>query len=56
MTDDEWHSQVPRREGESLEHYEARIRYHERLSDWSEPGAVKVYLDGKVLEPTMEPN
>jgi hypothetical protein len=49
---DDWHSQVPRREGESLEHYEARIRFLRRVSDWSDPESIQVIR--KPVEPLAE--
>jgi hypothetical protein len=34
-----------------LDEQELRRRYYEHLSDWSEPGAVKINRNGKLLEP-----
>jgi hypothetical protein len=31
-----------------------RRRYYERLSDWSEPGAVKIIWNGKPVDPLAE--
>ena len=50
MTDD-LHSQVPRREGESQEHYESRLRFLERVSDWGEDDYPKINRDGELVEP-----
>ena len=37
-----------------LDEQELRRRYYERLCHWSEPGAVKVYRDGRLLGPLVE--
>jgi hypothetical protein len=34
-----------------LNEQELKRRYHERLSDWSEPGAVKINRNGKLMDP-----
>jgi len=38
-----------------LNEQELKRRYHERLSDWSESGAVKINRDGKLPGPFDEP-
>jgi len=40
---EEFAALVPNTEGESPAQYQARIGSLYRLSDWSEPGSVKVY-------------
>jgi len=35
---------------------ELRRRSYERLSDWSEPGAVKINRGGKLVEPAVVPD
>jgi chaperone required for assembly of F1-ATPase len=36
-------------EQDGLNEQELKRLYYERLCDWSEPGAVKVYRDGRLL-------
>jgi hypothetical protein len=43
-------------EQEDIDEQERRRRYYERLSDWSEPGAVKVYRKGKLVGLPSVPN
>jgi hypothetical protein len=38
-------------EPDDIDEVEPRRRYYERLCDWSEPGAVKVDRNGKLVEP-----
>jgi hypothetical protein len=42
MSDAEWLSRISRLEGESLEQYEARIRFLRRISDWSDPVNIQI--------------
>jgi hypothetical protein len=35
-------------ERDEIDEQQLKRRYYERLSDWSEPGAVKVYRDRKL--------
>jgi hypothetical protein len=39
-----------------LDEEELRRRYYERVSDWSEPGAVKINRNGKLLGPPSGPD
>ena len=39
---------------EDIDEEELRRRYYERLSDWSEPDAVKINRGGKLVEPLAE--
>ncbi len=43
-------------EQDDIDEQELKRLYYERLSDWSEPGAVKVYRDGKLVELPAEPD
>jgi hypothetical protein len=36
---------------EEIDEQELKRRFYERLSDWSEPGSVKINRNGKLLEP-----
>jgi hypothetical protein len=36
---------------DDIDEQELKRRYYERLSDWSEPAAVKVYRGGKLVGP-----
>jgi hypothetical protein len=44
------------RPGDTDEEHAARIRFPERLSDWSEPGAVKFNRNGNLVGPPSEPD
>ena len=37
-------------EYDDIDEEELRRRYYERLCDWSEPGAVKINRNGKLLD------
>jgi hypothetical protein len=52
MTDAE--RPAPMAEQDDIDEQELKRRYYERLSDWSETGAVKINRDGKLLEPLAE--
>jgi hypothetical protein len=39
-----------------IDEQELKRRYHGRLSDWSEPGVVKIYRGGQLPEPLIEPD
>ena len=43
-------------EQDSIDEQELKRRYYERLSDWSESGAIKVYCNGKQLGPLAGPD
>lgn len=48
MTDDDRISRLSRGEGE-LDEQELMRRYLQRLTDWSEPGAIRVYRNGNLV-------
>jgi hypothetical protein len=41
-------------EQDDINEEELRRRYYERLSDWSEPGEIKINRNGKLLNPLVE--
>jgi hypothetical protein len=43
-----------RTEQDGIDEQELKRRYNERLTDWSEPGAVKVWRGGNLLRPLAE--
>jgi hypothetical protein len=40
---------------DDIDEQELTRRFYERLSDWSEPGEIKVIPNGRLLEPSIEP-
>jgi hypothetical protein len=40
---------------DDIDEQELTRRFYERLSDWSEPGEIKVIPNGRLLEPRIEP-
>ena len=43
-------------EQEDIDKEESRRLFLERLSDWSEPGSVKINRNGKLLDRLVAPN
>ena len=41
-------------EQDDIDEQELRRRYYERLSDWSEPDAVKINRNGKLLDSLVQ--
>jgi hypothetical protein len=41
-------------EQDGIDELELKRRYHERLSDWSEPGEVKINRGGKLLDSLVQ--
>ena len=51
----DWQSQVPKREeGESVERYNARLRFLMRISDWSDPEYLQVLRNAMLSEPDSD--
>ena len=51
MTANDWVSEIPRREGGTNAHHEARLSFLRRISNWSDPLAAQIVKEGGNLTP-----